>query len=624
MPAITGTVLVNLGKQLLKNMAKKAVKATAKKAVKSVVKKKKVKGKDVAKKMFGGEEKGGALALAPKADLVPSPGGDLVKPKETGGEIVKVSGTAAKDLGLNSFMESLSKIQTNVDAIKVAINDNNKDTIDRIEDQRILNAKLAKEAREDELESKGGGIGKKLLKPVKDPADDFLTRMAKFATMTLLGTLIVALMNGSRDIILAFRIGIEAIKKGLPTLLKGVKALKSGIGKAFKLALRPFKSLGNLVSKGFKALGSKLFGMVKGAMAWVDDAIKGIIRTGANAFPKIANAINQGRTFAGNVLNQGKDLVKNTVKNVGSKIKSFLPGGGAGSKILKHGLKRGANRLIIKWFGKGAAKTLMTVGKTLVKGAKAIKIPVIGPLLVAITSMFSGDPIGKTLFKTAGAAIGGGLGLALGPIGMIVGEIAGEFVGDVLYEGFNGKDGWKGAGKKLKDKFFQIVKGGKVVLDWVAGGFGRFFKNFMEEHKIPIPKGKGVQTILGKILPFLANKDGLVTSIPNILQLYNPFAMGPLLVKSFFPPGEKKAETVSTTATIGDNGSSSDADDVSESASYEDGADDTTVVIDGGGDQQSSSSSKGGEDKVTTLTISKQTILNSQYEMVSNAALYKV
>ena len=243
MPAITGTVLMNMGKQLLKNMAKKTVKATAKKAVKSVVKKKKVKGKDVAKKMFGGEEKGGALALAPKADLVPSPGGDLVKPKETGGEIVKVSGTAAKDLGLNSFMESLSKIQTNVDAIKVAINDNNKDTIDRIEDQRILNAKLAKEAREDELESKGGGIGKKLLKPIKDPADDFLTRMAKFATMTLLGTLIVALMNGSRDIILAFRIGIEAIKKGLPTLLKGVKALKSGIGKAFKLALRPFKSL---------------------------------------------------------------------------------------------------------------------------------------------------------------------------------------------------------------------------------------------------------------------------------------------------------------------------------------------------------------------------------------------
>ena len=154
--------------------------------------------------------------------------------KETGGEIVKVSGTAAKDLGLNSFMESLSKIQTNVDAIKVAINDNNKDTIDRIEDQRLLNAKLKKEQREKDLESKEPGIGQKMLSTVKDPAEDFLTKMARFATMTLLGSLIAALMGGARDVILAFRIGIEAIKKGIPTLLKGVKALKSGIGKAFK------------------------------------------------------------------------------------------------------------------------------------------------------------------------------------------------------------------------------------------------------------------------------------------------------------------------------------------------------------------------------------------------------
>ena len=184
-----------MGKQMLKKMAKKAVKAKVKKSVKSIVKKKKVKGKDIAKKMFGGEE-GGALAIRPKADLVASPGGkiDLVDPKETGGEIVKVSGTAARDLGLTPFMESLTKIQTNVDAIKAAINDNNKDTIDRIEDQRILNAKLAKEAAEDELEDKKPGIGQKMLATVKDPADDFLGRMAKFATMTLLGSLIAGLI----------------------------------------------------------------------------------------------------------------------------------------------------------------------------------------------------------------------------------------------------------------------------------------------------------------------------------------------------------------------------------------------------------------------------------------------
>ena len=578
MPAITGTVLMNMGKQLLKNMAKKAVKAKAKKAVKSIVKKKKVKGKDIAKKMFGGEEEGGALAVRPKADLVASPGGkiDLVDPKETGGEIVKVSGTAARDLGLTPFMESLTKIQTNVDAIKAAINDNNKDTIDRIEDQRILNAKLAKEAAEDELEAKKPGIGQKMLATVKDPADNFLSRMARFATMTLLGSLIAALMNNARDVILAFRVGIEALKKGIPTLFKGLNALKNGIGKVFKLALRPFKSIGNLIFRGFKAVGSRLFGMVKGALAWVKNIVKNIISTGAKAFPKIANAINQGKTFAGNVLNKGKDLVKNTVKNVGSKIKSFLPGGGAGSKILKHGLKRGANRLIIKWFGKGAAKTLMTVGKTLVKGAKAIKIPVIGPLLVAITSMFSGDPIGKTLFKTAGAAIGGGLGLALGPIGMIVGEIAGEFVGDVLAEGFlGGKDGWKNAGKKLKDKFMQILSGGKKVMNWFKNSIGR---------------------IKWRKLTFAPWKE-----------------KAGILKDAFFPPAEMAESRPNT-----------DAESVSSSASYEDGGEEEpTVVVDSGGESSTPSSASGGS-KVISVTASKQTIVNSQYEMVSNAALYKV
>ena len=546
-----------MGKQLLKNMAKKAVKAT--------VKKKKVKGKDVAKKMMGKEEKGGALAIRPKAELVSNPGGkiDLVNPKETGGEIVKVSGTAARDLGLTPFMESLTKIQANVDAIKVAINDNNKDTIDRIEDQRILNAKLAKEAREDELESKKPGIGKKMLGAVKDPADDFLTRMAKFATMTLLGSLIAALMGGARDVILAFRIGIEALKKGLPTLLKGVKALKSGIGKAFSLALRPFKSLGNLVFKGFKAVGSKLFGMVKWAKGIVDNAVRTIVNAGAKAFPKVAQMVTKTTKAAGTLINQGK---------------AFLKGGG--SKILKHGLKRGANRLIIKWFGKGAAKTLMTVGKTLVKGAKAIKIPVIGPLLVAITSMFSGDPIGKTLFKTAGAAIGGGLGLALGPIGMIVGEIAGEFVGDVLAEGFlGGKDGWKNAGKKLKDKFMQILSGGKKVMNWLKNSIGRVGFS-------------GLRTL----------------------------AFGPLnekatiLKDAFFPPAEMAESKPNT-----------DGEDVSSSASYEDGGEEPTVVIDGGGGNQASSPTpQAGKTKFISLGLDKQTILNSQYEMSSNAALYKV
>ena len=707
MPAITGTLLVNLGKQLLKDMTKKAVKATAKKAVKSVVKKKKVKGKDVAKKMFGDkEDKGGALTIIPKGDIVPSLGGDIVPSKstETEGQIVKVSGTAAKDLGLNDFMESLTKVRDSVNGIKVAINDNNKDTLDRIEAQRILNNDLKKKEREKGLEDKKPGIGQKMLSSVKDPAEGFLVKMARFATMTLLGSLIAALMGGAKDIILAFRIGIEALKKGLPTLLKGVKALKSGIGKAFNLVLRPFKSLGRAIFEGFQALGSKLFGWVSKAIKNVGAGIKNfgktVVQTGgkvvknvasfaAKKLPKVAQTVAKTKQFLGQTVTKGKDFVKSTAtkakdvvkstatkakdfvkstatkgkdvvkstatkakdfvkstatkgkdfvkstaKNVGSKIKNVAKPVVSKVKSAAKPVVSKIGKIIGKLFGKQAGKAavgpgIKTLFKSMAKGAKAIRIPVVGPLLVALMSMFAGDPMKQTLFKTAGAAIGGGLGLALGPIGMIVGEIAGEFVGDVLYTGFSGEaGGWKAAGKKLKDKFFQIVKGGKVVLNWIGNGFGRFFKNFVEEHKIPIPKGGGVQTILGKILPFLADKDGLVTSIPNIFQLYNPFKMGPLLLKSFFPPkDEGSSEGGDIAASIGEqsNGNSVDVESISESASYEDGGEeDPTIVMGSQGGQSASSPSQAGKTRLISLGLDKQTILNSQYEMSSNAALYKV
>ena len=597
MPAITGTVLVNLGKQLLKNMAKKAVKATAKKAVKSVVKKKKVKGKDVAKKMFGGEEKGGALAVIPKADIVPSSGGDLVKPDQTNGEIVKVSGTAAKELGLTDFMESLTRVKDSVNGIKSAINDNNKDTVDRIEAQRILNNDLKKKEREKNLESKKDGIGKKLISPVKKPAEDFLAKMARFAAMTILGSLIAALMGNARDVVLAFRIGIEALKKGLPTLLKGVKALQSGIGKSFELALKPFKSLGKAVFEGFKTIGSKLFGWVGKSISNITQGIKNFgknfVQTGSKVLKPITdvigNTVNRGKNFVKNTASKAKNFVKNTAQNVGSKIKNVAKpvvsrvkdvAKTVGGKVGKIG------KFIGKLFGKNAAKAaagpgIKTLFKAMAKGAKAIRIPVVGPLLVALMSMFAGDPMKQTLFKTAGAAIGGGLGLALGPIGMIVGEIAGEFVGDVLYTGFSGEaGGWKAAGKKLKDKFMQILSGGKKVGKWLLNSIKRI--------------GWG----------------GLGT-------LLNPLA-GPkkkfnVLKEGFFPPAEMTASEPNT-----------DADSVSSSASYEDGGEGATVVVDAGGGESSAPSPSASKSKIINLPMDKQTIVNSQYEMVSNAALYKV
>ena len=101
-----------------------------------------------------------------------------------------------------------------------------------------------------------------------------------------------------------------------------------------------------------------------------------------------------------------------------------------------------------------------------------------------------------------------------------------------------------------------------------------------------------------------------------------------MLLKSFFPPkGEGSSEGGDTVASIGEQSSSGsvDVESISESASYEDGGEEPTVVIDGGGGNQASSPTpQAGKTKFISLGLDKQTILNSQYEMSSNAALYKV
>ena len=624
-----------------KGMAKKAIKRKIKDKIKDKVKskfkKKKVKGKDVAKKIFGGgEEGGGALVASPAGSIVSSPGGSLAPGiADTGGAIVKVSGGGAKDLGLTPFMDSLTAIQVSVDDIKAVVNDNNKDAVKRLEKQRIENAKLAKEERESALEGKAGGIGKKLMKPGKDAAEGFMSRMIKFFTATLLGSLVNALIGGARDVIFAFRVGIELLKKGMPGLLKGVSALKKGVVQSFKVVLRPFKALGNLVLKGLTGLGNAVFKWVFGVVGKIKNALGNALKAGmkgfANAFPKIANLASKGKEMVGGVLKKGKDLVGKGL----SKAKGFVKGiFSRGKGLVKGGVGK-VSKFITKLFGKNVAKVVggsagKTIFKTLAKGAKAIRIPIIGPLLVAITSMLSGNPLDQVLFKTMGAAIGGGLGLFLGPIGMFVGEIIGEFIGDVLYEGFRG-EGWGAAVKKLKEKFKQILNTGKKAVGWIAGGLGRFIKNVITTDPISIKSGLGLRsaaTKMAKMLGmydwlkgegFAGGKDGQIDKFPNLLNILFPWKSTKLLIKSFFPPGEEGAK-------IGKSEPSSDAEDVSSSASYEEGGEEDTMVVNGSGDETVGGGdvSKAGKSKFISLGLDKLSQVNIDMEARSKATLYKI
>ena len=124
----------------------------------------------------------------------------------------------------------------------------------------------------------------------------------------------------------------------------------------------------------------------------------------------------------------------------------------------------------------------------------------------------------------------------------------------------------------LKGALTNILKGGKAVLDWIGSGFSRFFKGFFADHALEIPSGFlnanwVAMTVIAKafgMFDFLKDvgyvEGGDVRKFPNLLQLLNPLEMGPLLLKSFFPPGEKE-EKSSSAGGAGAGGGSEDSSD---------------------------------------------------------------
>ena len=209
-----------------------------------------------------------------------------------------------------------------------------------------------------------------------------------------------------------------------------------------------------------------------------------------------------------------------------------------------------ARNASVKLLGRrGAGKAAGFLNKASLKAIKGGfgKIPILGPIVVAVSSLLAGQPIGQALFKAVGAAIGGLLGTAI-PIpilGTMLGEVLGAFVGDLLYELILGK----GAGEALR-KLTNAVKTaldvGGLIVNFFKEGFGRFIKQVFEKDPVTIPSGAGRRVAATKIVEFLNMKDFLrqrgyidnkdqVTKFPNILNLVNPFAYIPMLGAAFFP-----------------------------------------------------------------------------------------
>ena len=260
------------------------------------------------------------------------------------------------------------------------------------------------------------------------------------------------------------------------------------------------------------------------------------------------NALNNGKTPS-----QAKAAVDRALKK-GQIIKrpgadSLASRTASKGRIAKGGLRKVPGRLATKFLGKAGLKA--------VKGVFG-KIPIIGPLIVAVSSLLAGEPPAKALMKGLGAAVGGLLGtlIPIPVIGTLLGEAVGVFVGDLLYELIRPGGGPDKVGAKFMEAMKSIFEGGKAVVAFIGDGFKRFIKTFFKENPVKLPEGGGIRqaaTLAAKKLGMydflkdvgyaggnkeLLSNDKQIDKFPNILQLYNPFSFIPLLLKSFFPPAK--------------------------------------------------------------------------------------
>ena len=563
------TTLITATKLLVKNMAKKKLKEKAKSFV-TGDKDKKKEGKEVRRqkvtKIMGGQ---GAKSY----------GADQVKPVETEtqtispskfmgastGDAPKVEPKSSGRVDFNSFNKRLDNIVGMTDMIVVATKataQQKKDELNILSENR---KKQEAKARQAKLKAKKPGLIGKAVKGIKKKAQNPLDAMMKFFVNIAFGALAMFLINNAKKIKKIFEFlgkNLNFVSKVLRIAIFEFKTGFSATKQIFKF-LKVDKIL-SPVGKALKGIGSTVFKVLKG--------LGGVLFKVFKNLPGIKQK--------GQLINLSKKIVGGGVNLLG-KTKNFLTGGGkettkkVGSKIMKKGLRKAPGRLFLKIFGKKGAKIFANAGKAfknLSIMGKSVKIPILGPIIVAVTSMLSGDPVQQTLFKSIGAGFGGLIGSMGGPLGMIVGEIVGEFLGNFLFELFNGDPSGAKGKELLKKRFDQIVSGvgkyGKMFLDFVVGmlgnlkdfvkeGVGRFVKNFpsidISKFEIPTPL-PGVTVAASKALGFvtqilpgdplkgLRDEEGRINKIPNLALLAFPPLLLPHLKNSFFPSKDEKEE----------------------------------------------------------------------------------
>ena len=568
------TTLITATKLLVKNMAKKKLKERAKKFVTGG------KDKDKKKKRVKTDEKvekKETFLQSQQRKVAEMKASPNYKPLKTSklmntdaDKIAKVKPDSAK-IDYDLFTEKVDNIVGMTDALVFltgAQSDQEKEKLKLLRQQKEKEKKKKKEAK---LE-KGAGMGMmgNIGKGIKSTAQGPLDMVIKFLTNIVLGSLAVFLINNGKKIQKFFQgIGenLELFSKLLRFSIFGFKGAMVLANKGLELAARGISRVLSPIKKAFELIGSK----ISGAFASLANKFLQVIQK----IPGVSQVTNLARTAG-----QGLQVARQGISTVFNS---------ATGNVFRRGLERAPGRLITKLFGPETAKRIASnsgLFKSLNLSARGIRIPVLGPIIVAVTSILSGDPLGKTLFRTLGTVMGGligsGIGTAIGgppgtAIGMLLGEILGEFIGTFIYEVFNGDaSGKKGVGLIIK-KIGQILSApGKIakhligfafsilgnIANFFKDGVRRFIDNFptINISKIPlVPRGLRFASnnvpLLGGLKKYQdAGDNNKVNTLPNLGLLAFPPLLLPHLIKSFFPSAKvKEAEQKEKVETSGDS-----------------------------------------------------------------------
>jgi len=530
-----------------------------------------------AQQVMGGEESGGAIIVRPTTALVQSPAG----------AIEKFRGNQEQSGGGEDLQGLVLRIKTSVISVESLLGNSVALQKKKLDDERKAREQAQLAAAEGDLEKKKKKIKIKGPK-IKMPGKGLLGSIMDFLSSIVFGFVMVRLVEFGPKLkglitflgqLADFVINVGGmILDGLVTLIDlgykfvefGRGAVKGVFGEEGAEKFDTFMSnIKNLIA-GFlvwKIIGQKIFKAIVSNIKNTFNIIKGIFAkagkflnflTGGRAGNLAKNLVGKGGKLLGGI---GRRLGVGAKRLIGKGGRQLIKGAGkTGSSIMKKGVGKAAKRAVIKMFGKTAGKIFG-------------KIPIIGPVIVGIVSILSGEPIGQAVFKTFGAAIGGLLGtfIPIPVVGTLLGEAVGVFVGDLLYHLIVKRDP-KAAFKMLKDTVMGIFKGGKAIFNWITGGLGRFYKG-IPKIKIPdfpedppgvmskIPGSGRIWKGLKKVMKVMLGPIGLLMGkeIPNLMWMTNPMNTVPLLFKSFFSSGGEDTASAPPPPSLVDSKDSKDS-----------------------------------------------------------------